>query len=487
MHGYNRNGNSSLPICKAKWTGFPCHIQMISIIVTTNRIGGFDVLTESLKKQTYKNFELIIVDCLYDYRRQFVKEKFLEYDFLITHIPPFNNRFPLNICNHCSNSAFSYVNGDIVLFVTDYSWFPENCLQIHADHFEKYGHNSGLICPHDYKSLPEFKSNFSPYINYNYNAPVEFRDTMESYRKNDEELEKYINDLKSGKLNNCMWSIFKEDLKSIEGLSSEGMSGTDVRLKLPVGPIDKTFFVNRNDSCAFEKVLQINGYDEDFDEAHCFQDSEFTARLDVSWELNPSNVIQIINPRSIFPHGKRIRLATTNGDLLEKKRFAGFPKVNNWSIRDTNLNIKKFKSQNQQVWNFIPSKISEKETKKFVCAWFGSMKINEKYKSILETIDNKFILTIIGNKNIDNVIHYEKMMRNQAFVSDIFVVFDEPWVVTFGKSDYKVLFITEINEHIFRFSILYNEIICYTEEIYFKLKDSIKNTKLSLFEGELSW
>ena len=451
-------------------------MTFVSIIVPTMRVGGFDILMYGLQNQTYKNFELIIVDGIYNYRNNIVKPKFYQYNFPIIHVLPFENKFPLNTFCRYSNTAISHCNGELVLFITDYSWLPEKCVQTHVEYFEKYGHNYGLMCPQDYKSLPVLHDDFCSYINYDHlgNDTV---DSDYSNNKNDEELEKYVNDLESGKLNNCMWSIFKDDFIYSDELLNHTMTGADPRLRMSSGPIEATYCPFKNDSCALDKVLEINGYDEEFDGSHCYQDTEFASRLSylskVNWNLDTSNVVQIINPRFVFPYGKRLRKISTNQDLFYNKFNNNFPAVNSWSLREANFNIKRESALNKQIFNVIPAKANDIIIKKHVCFWFGARKIQDKPKEFMDLYNKNYNNTVIGNRisDIDSLDYYS-VMKN-FLKTDILVAFDEPWAVGYIKANYNVLFITDIsliptdeiyNRNSERVNYM-DKIICQTNEI----------------------
>ena len=63
----------------------------ISVIVPTNRIGGLDILFESLKRQSFQDFELILADAIYQYRKNIVAETVRQYGFPVKHIEPSEN------------------------------------------------------------------------------------------------------------------------------------------------------------------------------------------------------------------------------------------------------------------------------------------------------------------------------------------------------------------------------------------------------------
>ena len=47
----------------------------LSVVFPTMRPGGLDFVFSSLENQTFKDFELVFADNLYNYRKDIVKEK----------------------------------------------------------------------------------------------------------------------------------------------------------------------------------------------------------------------------------------------------------------------------------------------------------------------------------------------------------------------------------------------------------------------------
>ena len=127
----------------------------ISVIVPTTRIGGLDVLFSGLENLIFKDFELILVDNLYDYRKDIVIEKMKQYSFKIKHIPPLNSTFTAT--NYCRDMNTGIINsdGNIVLCICDYAWLHPSCLQIHHDFHKNETNNSALICSYNLCKLPK--------------------------------------------------------------------------------------------------------------------------------------------------------------------------------------------------------------------------------------------------------------------------------------------------------------------------------------------
>ena len=104
-------------------------------------------LMESLKIQTYKNFELIVVDGLYEYRKNmFEGEPFCasDNDFPIVHIPvDSNHRFWLDrkrgFAAGAMNTGIIHARGELIVKIDDCCQFGEDYLQRIWDYYSKQG------------------------------------------------------------------------------------------------------------------------------------------------------------------------------------------------------------------------------------------------------------------------------------------------------------------------------------------------------------
>jgi glycosyltransferase involved in cell wall biosynthesis len=113
-------------------------IMFISLIVPTLGSREFEIrrLLDSLKSQTYKNFEIIVVS-----QDNFEKVEMIlkEYNFISKHIKL--NRKGLSLAR---NVGLSYVSGNIVTFSDDDCWYPPNAFEMVVRDFEK--NNNAISC-----------------------------------------------------------------------------------------------------------------------------------------------------------------------------------------------------------------------------------------------------------------------------------------------------------------------------------------------------
>src|ERR1700722_1757043 len=234
----------------------------ISIVMPTNRTGGFDIICSSLAKQTFQDFELIVSDCLYDYRENIIDKKSKQYSFPIIHVKPFSNIFPISAFCHTANTAITYASGEIVLMITDYTWLPANCLQIHYD-FHTQNKNTMLLCPHQYTVLPLLNKNCKLYGR--------------------EDIKQYINDINYGVCNDLMWSIFEKEFEidantlavdPIMGWADPKLQANKYKHNFGLYNSICMYFNGKNESMPLQPLVDVNGWDEHMDGTHCFQDTE---------------------------------------------------------------------------------------------------------------------------------------------------------------------------------------------------------------------
>jgi len=307
---------------------------MISIIVPTFRMGGLDVLYHGLVNQTYKDFQLILIDMVYKYRQQKVRELINISPFPILHMEPYDNPFPTVAYQRCVNTGISEAAGNLVLFLGDYTWLPPDCVEKHIVFHEK-NPKSVHVCPMQHLKCPELDYTFIPYHNISIEGVYQ---TILPRPENARLIDNYVADLESGSLEKFGISIFKEPFKGIDNFElCSIMPGADSALRESAGPCRPDHFHFQNDSVSQEMLLSINGADETFDGTNGWQDMEVAERLvqeGATIILDPLNVAYYINPKFIFPRCNWLRPANMNQSLYHLRRSQGYPKPNSWSLQN---------------------------------------------------------------------------------------------------------------------------------------------------------
>jgi glycosyltransferase involved in cell wall biosynthesis len=301
----------------------------LSVIVPTYRVGGLDVLFESLSNQTFKDFELILVDSIREYRAPYIEDNINKLDFQVKHISPIHDPYPYH--NYCRSANTGIINasGEVVVLSADHTWFQPNVLEVHANFHKSHPVNHGLMCPNKYLSPPPV----NPVLPV-YNQIYEVEGNVD--------MDKYVSDIKSGLLNDVMYSIYINPLiKTSSPLDTlfphpeyVNHMARDPKNISPIGPILHNYFCCQNESMNIKHLFAINGFDEDLDFSHSSQDSDMGERLTfkagVSWFANPINSVYVLTPRWLFPRLKKVRYE--NVGVWESKKRAGYPKVNKWDL-----------------------------------------------------------------------------------------------------------------------------------------------------------
>lgn len=286
----------------------------VSLIIPTMRVGGLDILFDSLKAQEFTDFELVLVDGLYERRKDIVSREAKDRFLAVRHVGITPNPFPN--CAFClyANAGIAASTGEVLLFMVDYSRLPPDLIRKHAEFHkaDKTG-RAGMMGPHRYIGLDT--------------------DGFPAYGHEPSGTDRYEEDVRSGRLNPFMLSIGRVvDEPAPPHLADGGAivpHDADPKLRLPAGPVDACYFHAKNESVHRDRVLEIDGWDTDLDGAHLYQDSDFADRLSakagVKWTLDPTAVVDIANPRHVFPFARRSRPHEDNFKIWQAKKAAGYP------------------------------------------------------------------------------------------------------------------------------------------------------------------
>jgi glycosyltransferase involved in cell wall biosynthesis len=109
---------------------------MISVLNITNRPGGIDILRANLARQTYHNFELVLVDGRW-LQRELVVRGYLGNTPRLNYIRQSSKRKgALTNLAHADNEGFRACVGDLIVCLQDYIWIPPDGLEKFWMHYE---------------------------------------------------------------------------------------------------------------------------------------------------------------------------------------------------------------------------------------------------------------------------------------------------------------------------------------------------------------
>lgn len=273
----------------------------ISVVLPTYRIGGLDVSFSGLGNQTFKDYEVILVDALYGRRRQVVVEYAQEKGVPLIHIPPKKDTLPLHAPNNFENTGILQSSGELIIILGDYQYAPNNWLQRHWDAYmqdKQTIFTSGL----DIYDHPPIKEGINEVLNPSaYYAFLDFNYCPE------------IND-------KVMITVFKEEFKP-EMLRNLPLLIPDARGSVPQHP-HWSWVILKNDSIPIKALEAVNGLDESLDFGSGYQDTDFAFRvLKAEYKLffDPSNKVFQVNHRSIIPPLKRLWNSNENEAKVQQK------------------------------------------------------------------------------------------------------------------------------------------------------------------------
>jgi len=123
---------------------------VFSIVYSTYRCGGFDILADALSHQTIKEYELIIVDDFKVDRRQAVREYLEERGVFASYIGPSKPKcFPelaFGVLN-AMNTGFMLSTCEVVIYLQDYIWCPPDWLEKLEKQRDKLKQNYCIVLP----------------------------------------------------------------------------------------------------------------------------------------------------------------------------------------------------------------------------------------------------------------------------------------------------------------------------------------------------
>lgn len=118
-------------------------MRKISVMALTNRFGGVDVLWANMKRQTEEDWELVLVDALWEQREKEVLEYINDPRLKYIRQNPFPEGAYTGLA-HADNQGFQACTGELIVCLQDYIWIPHDSLEKYWFH-HKNMNGKGLI------------------------------------------------------------------------------------------------------------------------------------------------------------------------------------------------------------------------------------------------------------------------------------------------------------------------------------------------------
>lgn len=195
----------------------------ISVLNITARYGGLDILRASLERQTVKDFEVVIVDGLWEQREPQVKKYFKDFDLVYVRQSKKRDGAFSNLA-HADNEGFRACKNELIVCLQDYIWCPPFLLHKFWEAYSAYGDSLVGAVGHQYRTPGK-------------------------------------DDIKNPK---GKMTVFKEDFKG----RPEDQCWQDPRMRLDQGTFYETAPVNWELSCGSisrKVIYELGGMDEEYD------------------------------------------------------------------------------------------------------------------------------------------------------------------------------------------------------------------------------
>ena len=280
----------------------------ISVIVPTFRLGGIDLLKWTLDQQSlpHSDFELVLVDGLYQWRKDAVARFFAGSDYGVVHVPPEPDSdgpiFPRDCHPRYRNTGIKHASGDLCVLCCDYVMATPYWLAMFEHRSQTVGPNYAICGVHLYGKLPPSVVN-----------PILFD------KGEPPSLDYYRNLVECMASDNRLWTgafLAHLSLEYIFALTQTStlaydLNRQDPKLRLLSGTM-MTFnaFHMKNEAVRREHLLAVRGLDETYNDTKCADDLDVTLRLSqhgVKFVIDKGIDVLIPDPHAWTPELQRKR------------------------------------------------------------------------------------------------------------------------------------------------------------------------------------
>src|SRR3990167_3490856 len=321
----------------------------VSVLSTVFRPGGIDVLLAGMRDQTFKDFEVILVDRRYEKRHKEVQEMAWGYDVPLLHVPEHRRNGKWVSFASAWNTAIALARGRVVIFLADWMYTPPGWIEGHLKALD--GQRRYVAGSYRFLPMPEVNVK-QP---YDFEAVVRkweagFECTEESPVARGEILDEMF-PLKAG--------VFQPSW--IPHLMGQPVRHQDLRvtdLRREGGPgLGEGWLHVKNDSVSRDVLWEINGMEERLERGRGPLDIDLQYRLMAAnvglWWAPEGSVCffyaHVLDPALPFGSSQPIRLegrwSWPDGLVYVERRRAemragGSPRaLNHWSIEELSARL----------------------------------------------------------------------------------------------------------------------------------------------------
>lgn len=236
----------------------------VSIVLPVYRPGGFDITFSGLMRQTFKNFEIVIVDNRYELRHTKVLAMAAEYnlDLQIVHVPEHRRNGKWSVTAAAFNTGFAVARGKYIITLMDYSLAPPSLIESILEKLR--GHDKRIVTsPYEHRESPKvFRT-------------VDFSRTQ-SIRRLTELLE--FPDLDEMCVFGSRFDPYWPSHKSTRCVDGSSVPWGDDRPRDREGLVDERFIFMRVEAVHRDFILELNGVDERYNKGRTAWDHDFGMR-----------------------------------------------------------------------------------------------------------------------------------------------------------------------------------------------------------------
>ena len=312
----------------------------ISVIAPTYRPGGIDILLAGMRDQTFKDFEVVLVDRRYERRHDEVVDLARRYGVNCLHVPEHRRNGRWGCTSSALNTGFALAGGRVIIMLVDWTYCPPGWIEAHLKHHAQgrsyvlapYYYHAVGITPAVYQQMQGRGYQMPPYSDYA-NQPklamkIDFDLSTQDARADGPAVEEDA--VLRGEVFDEI-SVFEEGLFDPAWLPRmpplpPGDPGQ--RDRVP-GGTHYTWTHLKNESLLREVVVQLNGTDICSERGGRMSiDTEFGLRLSCSgvgfiWE--PAALAHCINPRHgvcrVMPFGDLVQRTEGRWNLEDCQAF----------------------------------------------------------------------------------------------------------------------------------------------------------------------
>lgn len=273
---------------------------MISVIVVSNRVGGLDALFAGLRGQSFRDFDVVVVDDIWGSRIVTDEQcSGVESQHLMT---PGTARWGNYM--RALNEGVDATGGDRLVFWSDYTCPHPETLATHARFHEEHP-DDVMLGGIEYCETPQLHPDFPlrygwlamghDVANHRDDTYAPWLDDKRRHELYEEWRIAYERDLDSGLLDPFMWSTFAKPITSWDDVKDLRVFNHDKR--------DTSPFLNlKNDSIPRSLLEKIGGFDERADGTHGHQDSitwRQLAKVGAKLQVRAENPVRLLDPHGL--------------------------------------------------------------------------------------------------------------------------------------------------------------------------------------------